>query len=104
MRKVACGTPMAQCSGGFIPTSHGLENKPFKVHSTHAEAKNCYTRWRLRSGYTRVDSRLLQAPTGECEILTKQCRFGTVLRRGKGLQGNNMPRVMPSKRHGGFIV
>lgn len=94
MFKVKCQTPREYCSGGLESTSKGVSpaTQNLKVHGDHEEAIGCYSRYLVRQlGHRRLDRRTFApADGGPVVVLTKPCRYGARMRRGK--EGN---RVMP---------
>ena len=102
-----CQTPQALCCGAKTGTSQSLNRKDsMKAHSSPEEAFKCYSNYLQSIGYERVGSREFRPPDGgPIEILTKKCRYGARLRRGKSeLKGTTSSGVfMPAVRHGGII-
>lgn len=94
MFKVKCQTPREYCSGGLESTSKGVspQTQNLKFHGDHEEAMACYSRYLVRQlGCRRLDRRTFAQPdNGPVIVLTKPCRYGSKMRRGK--EGN---RVMP---------
>jgi len=76
-----------------------------KAHNSAPEAFKCHARYLIKVlGYEQVGSREFRPPDGgPILVLTKKCRFGGVLRKGKG-SGEGGNRVMPRRRLGGFIA
>jgi len=94
MRKVVCGTPLAECKGTFI----SIDKHPSKAHSTSAEAFECYCRHLIRHGYVKVGNREFQRPGEPVRVLRKPSKFGMPLRMGKG--GEGMTKGNRYTRHG----
>ncbi len=74
-----------------------------KIHHSSTEAFKCRARWLVRvEGWTPIGSREFSKPGQPVLVLTKKCRFGGQLRKGKGGE-QSFARVMPAKRPGGMI-
>lgn len=105
MTKVKCQTPRDFCSGGLEPTNAGLPNKSAKLHSTHEDALKCYGRHLVRQlGYRKISAREFASPDdGPTLILSKPCRYGAKMRRGK--EGNRyMPKSGRRKTRCGIVI
>jgi|SRR5579863_5313385 len=100
-QRYICQTPKDCCNGGKGGTSQGLNRKnSMKMHSTPQEAFNCYAQYLVSQGYERLSSREFRQPEGGILVLTKPCRYGGRLRRGKSAEGTGSSRFMPdSKGH-----
>lgn len=103
--RYVCQTPQSDCDGGKTGTSQGLNRKDsMKAHGTPEEAFRCYARYLQSQGYNRLSSREYQRPGEPIELLTKPCRYGAPLRKGKNeLKGKGGKRYMPAIVKGGII-
>lgn len=96
-----CQTPKDHCKGGKGGTSQALNRKnAMKMHSTPQEAFACYASYLVSQGYERLSSREFRPPGGgPIEVLTKPCRYGGRLRKGKGGdKGTATSRYMPDSK------
>ena len=99
--KVLCGVPEIHCTGGTLITDQRLDTT--KAHGSHPEAYRCMRHYLLKvKGYTQdgsmVRGRDFRPPDGgPVLILTKQSRFGSRMRAGKGEN-----RYMPDGRYVGI--
>ena len=107
MRKVVCGTPTQYCAGHLIYVNSGLRidsTGTIKVHSSHRNAYRCYARYLVKIlGFIRHSNREFSSPEGGPRwVLTKQSRFGGLLRGGKHGEAK-AKRAMP-RRGSGIVV
>jgi len=109
VRMHTCGVPAIYCNGSPVTTSFGIRGVT-KAHNSTKEAFKCRARYLVKVlGYTKVGP---TGPLGAREfcppdggpilVLTKKCRFGGELRRGKGSE-QGASRVMPRRGLGGMI-
>lgn len=109
MRMYTCGVPTINCNGSGITTSFGIRSI-LKAHNSSVEAFKCRARYLITVlGYTKegptgpLGAREFCPPDGgPILVLTKKCRFGGMLRKGKGGETGSS-RVMPRKGLGGMI-
>lgn len=108
MTKVKCQTPEEFCSGSLEPMNASFSrgaNKAAKLHLTHEDALKCYSRHLVRQlGFRRVSSREFDPQNGGPHtILTKPCRYGSKMRRGK--EGNRfMPKFQRKNTRAGCVI
>ena len=84
MRKYLCGVNKADCTGDFTMLNSGM-GKSMKTHISSEDAFKCYSKWLIRQGYTRIGNREFFKEGNPILVLTKKCRFGGILRRGKNV-------------------
>lgn len=78
-----------------------------KVHADSADAFKCHRKYLINiEKFVPLGSRELAAPDGSgVRVLTKQSRFGAILRGGKsGDKSSSAHRVMPIGKRSGVIV
>lgn len=74
-------------------------NKSAKCHATTKEAFDCYASYLVSTGHERLSSREFRQPQGGILVLTKPCRYGAKMRKGKNdLKGTSAARFMPASR------
>lgn len=104
MNKSTCQTPREECSGALEITNNIFNRtKNAKLHNSPQEAFECFSRYLLSTGHKRVGSREFLQPQGGILVLTKKCRYGGVMRRGK--EGNRwMPKSARKSTKNGLIT
>lgn len=104
MNKFTCQTPRETC-GGALETTNNVFNrtKNVKLHNSPEEAFHCFERHLLSTGHVRVGQREFRQPQGGILVLTKKCRYGGVMRKGK--EGNRwMPKSARKSTSNGLIT
>lgn len=97
--KVLCGTPKEYCIGDIKPANQSL-GKTCRCHQTHQEAFKCYAQYLIKIGYKQIANNEFQKDNDPILILTKKCRFGAQMRRGKGIdKGQGADRYVPQNGH-----
>ena len=105
MRKYLCGVNKADCTGDFTMLNSGM-GKSMKTHISSEDAFKCYSKFLIKQGYIRIGSREFFKEGNPILVLTKKCRFGGILRRGKNLEGTGKsfcPKVYHQAKSGTII-
>jgi hypothetical protein len=73
------------------------------MHGSSKEAFRCYVAYLMKIGYERIGMREFRSPEGgPILVLTKQTKFGSVMRPGKRTAGQIGQRMTyPGKQIGG---
>lgn len=110
MNKYVCQTPQEFCTGGLCATNNGFNRtKNLRMHSSPETAFKCHSQWLVKAGYEKLGSREFRQPEGGILILTKPCRYGGKMRKGKNdLGGKKAKRFMPASirktAKGGVVI
>lgn len=85
MSAVLCGVPDRFCEGATV-TVNARMGDSLKAHGDHASAFLCKKRYLVNVlGYTQIGGREFRPPDGgPILVLTKKCRYGARMRKGKG--------------------
>lgn len=100
-----CGCPKDACSGANARVNMALGTGR-RLHPSPEDAFRCRQRYLISIGYEQLGSREFKAPDGSgVLILTKQSRFGSMLRNGKeGTRNMSNVKIKGGGRRGGNIA
>lgn len=98
-----CGVPKDQCSGTNSRVNMALGTSR-KLHQSPDDAFRCHQRYLIGQGFKQLSPREFLTPDG-VRVLTKPCRFGSMVRNGKeGTRNMSNVKIKGGGRRGGNIA